>query len=249
MITLSCAIIDDEPLALDLLESYIKKTPMLHLIGRYSNGLQAMYDLESTPVDLIFLDIQMPEISGIELARRFGENVKIIFTTAFSQYAIEGYKVNALDYLLKPITYSDFLQSVGKAVTWYEIKTDANRFRLTLEEEIQNPIDENCIFVRSERRLVKIDLSKVLYIEGMKNYARIFLENQENPIVTISTLKSLVEFLPSDRFLRVQRSYIVQISKIRIIKNNFIVFGNFEVPIGEAYRDEFEKYLKNKRPE
>ena len=164
---LKCAIVDDEPLALGLLESYVNKTPFLELVGKYSSAVQAIKELPEKHIDLLFLDIQMPELNGLEFSKMVDSGTRIVFTTAFDQYAIDGYKVNALDYLLKPISYVDFLQAANKAVQWFELLQQS-------KEEIQS------IFVKSEYKLVQIELSKILYIEGLKDYLKIYEEIYRN---------------------------------------------------------------------
>ena len=161
---LTCAIVDDEPLALDLLESYVNKTPFLTLDGKYSSAVQAMKELPEKRVDLLFLDIQMPELNGLEFSKMVDPHTRIVFSTAFEQYAIDGYKVNALDYLLKPISYVDFLQAANKAVQWFEL--------------LQQPKEEiESIFVKSDYKLVQIELKKILYVEGLKDYVKIYTED------------------------------------------------------------------------
>ena len=166
---LTCAIVDDEPLALDLLESYVNKTPFLTLKGKYSSAVQAMKELPDKQVDLLFLDIQMPELNGLEFSKMVDTHTRIVFSTAFEQYAIDGYKVNALDYLLKPISYVDFLQAANKAVQWFEL--------------LQQPKEEiESIFVKSDYKLVQIELKKILYVEGLKDYVKIYTEDTARPI-------------------------------------------------------------------
>jgi DNA-binding LytR/AlgR family response regulator len=229
-------IVDDEPLALDLLESYVAKTPFLHLAGRCNNALAALDILHNVHIDLVFLDIQMPELNGLELAKMIGDNTKVIFTTAFQQYALEGFKVSALDYLLKPISYQEFLQAAGKAVKWFEM------LRNTPAVEPANA----SIFVKTEYRLVQIFLNQILYIEGLKDYVKIYLENTNEPILSLMSMKSLEERLPRDKFMRVHRSFIVQLDKIKTIERNRIVFGKIHIPISETYKDLFMEFL-NKR--
>ena len=155
---LRCAIVDDEPLALSLLESYVNKTPFLQLVGKYSSAVQAMKELPGEEVDLLFLDIQMPELNGLEFSKMVDPHTRIVFTTAFGQYAIDGYRVNALDYLLKPISYVDFLQAANKALQWFEL--------------VQKPEEIDSIFVKSDYKLVQVDLKKIMYIEGLKDYIK-----------------------------------------------------------------------------
>ncbi len=227
---LKCAIVDDEPLALGLLRSYVQKTPTLELTGEYSSAVQAMKELPDKHIDLIFLDIQMPDLSGLEFSRMIDAKTRIVFTTAFQQYAIEGYKVNALDYLLKPISYADFLGAVNKAVQWFELLEQPR-------EEIKS------IFVKSEYKLIQIELKDILYIEGLKDYVKIYEEGTSKPILSLMSMKSLEDMLPQSRFIRVHRSFIVQKDKIRVIDRNRIVFGKTYVPIGDSYKQQFQDFL------
>ena len=227
---LTCAIIDDEPLALDLLESYVNKTPFLQLAGKYSSAVTAMKELPEQQVDLLFLDIQMPELNGLEFSKMVPPHTRIVFTTAFEQYAIDGYKVNALDYLLKPISYVDFLQAANKAVQWFEL--------------LQQPRDEvQSIFVKSDYKLVQIELSKILYVEGLKDYIKIYEEGCTKPILSLMSMKSMEELLPASRFMRVHRSYIVQKEKIRVIDRGRIVFGKTYIPVSDSYKQAFQEFL------
>jgi len=231
MANIRCAVIDDEPLALGLMASYVKKTPFLELVGQYSSAIQAMHELPNNPVDLLFLDIQMPELNGLDFSRMVDSHTRIVFTTAFDQYAIDGYKVNALDYLLKPVSYTDFLKAANKALEWFKL----------MEQHQDNEIDS--IYVKSEYKLVQIELDKILYIEGLKDYVKIYEEGEEKPILTLMTMKSIEEMLPQNRFIRVHRSYIVHKNKIRVIEHNRIVFGKTYIPIGDSYKEEFQQYL------
>lgn len=227
---LKCAIVDDEPLALSLMESYVNKTPFLTLEGKYSSAVQAMKELPDKQIDLLFLDIQMPELNGLEFSKMVAPTTRIIFTTAFGQYAIDGYKVNALDYLLKPISYVDFLQAANKAVQWFELAQQP-------KEEIQS------IFVKSDYKLVQIELKKILYIEGLKDYIKIYEEDVAKPILSLMSMKSMEDLLPSSHFMRVHRSYIVQKDKIRIIDRGRIVFGKNYIPISDSYKQAFQEFL------
>ena len=233
---LKCAIVDDEPLALELLKSYVKKTPVLELNGAYSSAIEAMKMLPDNPVDLLFLDIQMPELNGLEFSHMVPEDTRIVFTTAFGQYALDGYKVNALDYLLKPISYTDFLQSVNKAVQWFDRK------RGTDNEPTDKP---DYIYVKSDYTLIQISLKDILYIEGLKDYVKIHLEGESRPILSLTSLKALEEKLPTDRFIRVHRSYIVQKQKIRVIDKARIVFGKEYIPVSESYKQELQNYIND----
>ena len=229
--TINCAIIDDEPLAAQLLESYVKKTPYLTLKGIYNSAITAMKDLRENPVQLLFLDIQMPELSGIEFARILPHDTKIIFTTAFNQYALEGYRVNALDYLLKPITYTDFLQATDKALEWFT----------TLQKQ-QTYAEDRFIFVKNDYKLVRVSLDDVLYIEGLKDYVRIYLKTGEK-VMSLMSMKKLEESLPHPEFLRTHRSYIVHMPEVRTIDRLRIVFGGQYIPISDNYKDDVLQYL------
>ena len=230
---LKCAIVDDEPLALNLLESYVNKTPFLELAGKYSSAVQAMNDLPDKHIDLLFLDIQMPELNGLELSRLVGNKVKIIFTTAFEQYALEGFRVDALDYLLKPFNYTEFLRAATKALRWSE---------MSRVENVSANVPDS-IFVKSDYKLIQIQLKDILYIEGLKDYIRIQTEDQEGGILTLMSMKSIEDHLPGDIFIRVHRSYIVNINKIKTIERNRIVFGKLYIPISDSYKERFMELL------
>lgn len=236
---LSCAIVDDEPLALDLLETYVEKTPFLQIKGKYASAVEAMKGLQEQPVDLLFLDIQMPELDGLEFSHMVIPETRIIFTTAFEQYALDSYRVNALDYLLKPISYRDFLEASNKALQWFELKNAA-------DGTVDSAEDDEYIYVKSEYKLIQISLKDILYIEGLKDYVKIYVETEARPIMSLMSLKSLEERLPTSRFLRVHRSYIVQKSKIRLIDRGRIVFGKEYIPISDSYKLDLQTYLNNK---
>ena len=237
---LRCALVDDEPLALSLLESYVRKTDSLELCGAYSSAIQAMKSLPEHPVDLLFLDIQMPELNGLEFSRMVSDNTRIIFTTAFEQYAIDGYRVNALDYLLKPISYNDFIEAVNKALQWFELRKKAET-----PDSVQTslPTDSNHIYVKSDYKIVQIELDKILYIEGLKDYIKIYTEDNPRPILSLTSMKTMEEKLPSNRFIRVHRSYIVQKQKIKIIDKGRIVFGKEYIPVSDSYKQELQNYV------
>lgn len=234
--TLTCAIIDDEPLAISLLESYANKTPFLRLTAKFNSALEALPVLSSQPVDLLFLDIQMPELSGMEFSRILKTDTRIIFTTAFEQYALDSYKVNALDYLLKPISYPDFLQAANKALQWYE--------HMQAPAPVSAPVTEiESIFIKTEYKQVQVELCKILYIEGLKDYVKIFVEDEPHPILSLMSMKSLEEMLPANRFIRVHRSFIVQPEKIKVIERNRIVFGKEYIPISDNYKPKLVEFL------
>lgn len=228
--TITCFIIDDEPLALQLLESYVAKTPFLQITGKFSSATAAMPQIMEKKPELLFLDIQMAELSGMELAKMVPENTRIIFTTAFQQYAIDSYKVNALDYLLKPFSYSDFMAAANKAVQWFELKNQK-----------ANPAEpaNDCIYVKADSQLVQIKLQSITYIEGLKDYLKIYTDENDRPVITHLTMKSMEELLPANQFLRVHKSFIVQTNKIKIIERSRIVFGKTYIPISDTYKEQF----------
>lgn len=235
MMILNCCIIDDEPLALELLESYVNRTPFLTLCGKYTSALSALKEMDFDRVDLLFLDIQMPELNGMEFSGMIGDKTKIIFTTAFERYAIDSYKVNALDYLLKPISYSDFFVAATKALRWYELTRGVSE-----KNEIES------IFVKSDYKLVQVELKRILYVEGLKDYVKIFIEGEAQPLLSLMSLKALEEVLPLHRFIRVHRSFIVQADKIKVIERNRIVFGKTYIPVSDSYKDKFMAFLNRR---
>jgi DNA-binding LytR/AlgR family response regulator len=241
---IKCAIVDDEPLAVELLASYVKKIPFLELCGKYSNATDALHGIGEEPVDLLFLDIQMPELNGLELSKMVPENTRIVFTTAFNQYAVDGFRVNALDYLLKPISYADFLEASNKALQWFQLvqqnEQQAQAAAPAPEEE------QRSIFVKSEYKLLQIDLDDIRYIEGLKDYVKIYTEQSQHPILSLMNMKAIEQMLPASRFIRVHRSFIVQKSKIREIERNRIVFGDVYIPIGDSYKQAFQDFINNK---
>lgn len=241
---LTCYVIDDEPLAVSLLESYVKKTPFLALEGTFNSAIHALTAISDHPVDILFLDIQMPELNGLEFSRIVGGETRIIFTTAFERYAADSYKVNALDYLLKPISYPDFLTAANKALQWFEM-TRKNTIQvdgtvIPAKEEIES------IFVKTEYKLIQIALNKILYIEGLKDYVKIYTEDDIHPILSLMSMKTMEEMLPSKNFIRVHRSYIVQAQKIKVIERNRIVFGKAYIPISDNYKPRFMEFLSQR---
>lgn len=229
--TINCAIIDDEPLAAGLLKSYVEKTSFLKLIGCYGSAIEAMKELRDHPAQLLFLDIQMPERSGIEFARVLPPNTKIIFTTAFQQYAVEGYKVNALDYLLKPISYDDFMKSANKAVEWF-----------TIVQKQQAYATDRFMFIKSDYKLFRVNLDDILYIEGLKDYIRIYLQDGSR-VMSLMNMKKLEDYLPHPEFLRAHRSYIVHMTKAESIDRFRIVYGDQFIPVSDSYKEEVQQFI------
>jgi DNA-binding LytR/AlgR family response regulator len=237
---LSAIIVDDEPPAVALLESYVKRTPYLTLAGSYNSAVEASTHLARERADLILLDIQMPEINGMEFSRMISHDARIIFTTAFSQYALDSYRVNALDYLLKPISYADFLQAAAKALRWHELSQPRSE---------PAPPAGKSIFVKSEHKLVQVEYSKILYIESLKDYVVIHSDDQAVPALqSLASIQNMESALPADTFIRVHRSFIVNMDKIKIIENNRIVFGKTYIPISETYRKRLNEMLNLRSP-
>ncbi|NDV96531.1 DNA-binding response regulator [Dysgonomonas sp. 521] len=226
---LKCVIIDDEPLAIDLLKSYVLKTPFLELAGAFDNALSAINTINENHVDVLFLDINMPQINGIEFSKMVPASTRVIFTTAYDQYAVEGFRLNALDYLLKPINYPDFLQAANKALEWFKL-TDAGQ-------------TSNSIFIKSGYRMEKLYFDNILYIENQKDYVKFHLEDQKEPVSSLMSMQSLEEKLPSKIFMRVHRSFIVNLEKIKTIERNCIVFGKEYIPVSESYKVKFAEFL------
>lgn len=229
--TLNCIIIDDEPLAAQLLASYAQKTTFLNLIGTFNSAVAAIKNVKEKRIDLIFLDIQMPELSGLEFATLLPPTCKIVFTTAFSQYAIDGYKVNAIDYLLKPISYDDFLKAANKALDSFAVV------------EKKDEQEDRFIYVKSEYKLVRVLYDDILYIEGLKDYVKIYLDNNQRPIHSLMNMKTMEDYLPSPEFLRIHRSYIVHMPKVKAIDHSRLVIGENYLPVSDSYKEELQQYL------
>jgi DNA-binding LytR/AlgR family response regulator len=237
-------IIDDEPLALDVLETYISQIPDLHLVARCTNALEANEVLRKQPVDLIFLDIQMPQLSGVEFIRTLTRPPMFIFTTAYSNYALEGFELNAIDYLLKPISLDRFMKAVNKALSQFELRRREESADTSTGAE-----GEDFFFVKADKKLVKIKYDEILYIEGLKDYVIIRLE--QGRVVTLQTMKSLEDKLPLSKFKRIHRSYIVSLDKIHAVDGTSVdVYEKGQIkqlPIGKNYRDEILEIVnKNK---
>lgn len=241
---INCIAVDDEPLALVLVCAFVEQTPFLKLIGRYSSAVEALVGLQDQKVDLIFLDIQMPNLNGMELARvldsRGANKPRIIFTTAYNQFAIEGYRVDALDYLLKPFNYEEFLHASNKALTYFEL---VNRSNSPATVIVAEPEEEEYLFLKIEYQLVRIALNDILYIEGLKDYVKIYLQDKEKPLLSLTSLKALEEKLPSKRFMRVHRSFIVSLNKINSITRNALQIGKVNITVGDQYKEAFGVFL------
>jgi two-component system, LytTR family, response regulator LytT len=226
--------IDDEPLALQLISGYIKNTPFLEFVESFDNPLIAMEYLENNMVDLIFLDIQMPDLPGIELARQISKETKVVFTTAYEKYALEGFRLEAVDYLLKPFGYDEFLTAANKVKKIVDLETKANA---TIET------NNNFLFLKADYKIRRINYDEILYIEGLKDYIKIYLKNEPKPIISHYSLKLLEAKLPSSMFMRIHRSFIVNLNGISTVDRFRIVFGKEYLPVSDQYKEKFQKYL------
>lgn len=231
---LNCVIIDDEPLAVKLLESYVDQTTFLNLKNSFNSAIEAIPYISEETIDLLFLDINMPNLNGLDFAKTLPSTCKIIFTTAYDQYAVEGFKVNALDYLLKPISYADFLKASTRALDWHK-KGSGGKENST-----------NSIFVKSGYRAEKLDYDQILYIENQKDYVKFYLEGQKEPISSLMNLQFLSEKLPKDKFMRVHRSFIVNLDKVKTVERSSIIFGKVYIPVSDSYKDTFSKFMESK---
>ena len=234
---ISCVIVDDEPMALNLVESYVNKTPFLELKKKCSSAIEAMEFIKNEPVDLLFLDIQMPDLTGIEFSKMLPKETRVIFTTAFDQYALEGFKVEALDYLLKPFDYAEFLAAANKANTWFELVKGKKQPIISEEKEF--------LFVKSEYKQLRIKLADVLYFEGLKDYIKIWVKDNPKAILTLMSLKSLEKELPETQFMRVHRSFIVSLKNIEVIERSQIVINKQRITVSDQYKSKFLAFVNN----
>lgn len=234
---IQCIAIDDEPLALQQMASYAEKTPFLELQDTFDNAFKAIEYLEQHDIDLMFVDINMPDLNGLDFVKSLERPPRVVFTTAYSEYAVEGFKVDALDYLLKPIAYADFLRATNKAKKLLEPQ------KPTQTEKIETLTNEDFLMIKSEHKIIRVRLKDIKYIEGMREYVRIHLEGQR-PIMTLMSMKKLEEHLPEKSFMRTHRSYIVNLSKITVIERSRILFDkDVYIPVSEQYKAKFQEYL------
>ncbi|WP_071145947.1 LytR/AlgR family response regulator transcription factor [Bacteroides ihuae] len=236
---IKCIAIDDEPLALTQLTGYISRVPFLQQVKACQDAFDAMEVLAAEEIDLIFVDINMPDLNGLDFVRSLVVRPLIIFTTAYSEYAIEGFKVDAIDYLLKPFSFQDFLKAADKARRQLEYQSSSSS-----ENEANVFNDESSLFVKADYKIVRININDIKYVECMSEYVRIFIEGEDKPVMTLLSMRKLEERLPSGQFMRVHRSYIVNLKKIAEISRLRIIFdGNVYIPIGENYKDKFTEYI------
>ena len=243
MTSLRCFVVDDEPLAVKMLENFIARTPFLELAASFTDPVLALSEMRTQAPDLVFLDIQMPDLSGMELSRMVPAGTRIIFTTAFKQYAFESYEVSALDFLLKPIRYQKFLEAAEKAREWFALKEAA-----TAAPSASAPAAETktSTFFKVDGALRKVEFDDILFVEGMKDYVMVFLASQKQPLVTHVTMKGMEEMLPAGQFMRIHRSFIVALDKVASVSGTGDVkVGDRLLHVSDAYREAFDAYLRN----
>jgi len=226
--------VDDEPLALQLVTGYIKKTPGLELAGSFDNPQEALEFVINEKVDLIFIDIQMPDLTGIEFTRALTGGPRVVFTTAYEKYALEGFKLDVVDYLLKPFSYEEFLKAVGKA---------ARLIRIEQGEQEKVESNSEFLFLKSDYKIRRINCNDILYIEGLKDYVKVYTAGTPKPVLSLITMKLLEAKLPPAKFMRVHRSFIVNLERIDTIERSRIVFGKTYIPVSEQYKDKFQEFV------
>lgn len=237
---INCIIVEDEPLAMKLIEGYVRQTPFLALKASCSSAIEAIQYLNNNEdIELVFLDIQMSDLSGLDFSKTLKPHIRIIFATAFEQYALEGYKVNAIGYLLKPFDYSEFLAAANKAMQQFSRQEDKMPNK-------QASASGGFIFVKSEYKQVKISLDDILYIEGLKDYVKIMLRSQDKPILTLMSLKKFEEELPRQQFMRVHRSFIIALDKIDAIERSQVLIREERITVAPQYKDAFDAFMRNK---
>jgi DNA-binding LytR/AlgR family response regulator len=228
---MTCIIVDDEPLAVKLLESFVTKTPGMELLGSYTDSVEAINAVKEQQPNLLFLDIQMPDLNGMELARMIPDGTRVIFTTAFKEYAFESYEVKALDFLLKPIRYNKFMAAIEKAKDWFVSRTSPQT-----------------IFLKVDGEYRQVAIQDILYVSGLKDYVKFYLTEERKPLITHLTMKAVEEMLPSEQFMRVHRSYIVALDKIRKVdRNDCIYIGEEIIRVTDAFRDTFLQYINTRK--
>lgn len=233
-----CVIVDDEPLALAQLKGYVERVPFLECVKACSCASEAISVVAEEGVDVMFLDINMPDLSGIQLAKSLKNPPKIVFTTAYPEYAVEGFRVDAVDYILKPFGFDEFLRAANKVNELCTLQ------RIASKSEGEMSLDSDSIFVKSDYRVLRVPVNSIRFIESMSEYVRIFVENEPKPIVTLLSMKKVEEVLPKNIFMRVHRSYIVNLTKIKEVSRMRIVYdNNVFIPIGDMYKDNFFEYI------
>ena len=236
---ITCITIDDEPLALKQIDNYVKKTPFLQLSGSFHSATEAKEFINEHPVDVIFTDINMPDCSGMQFVKELEEPPLIVFSTAYEEYAVESFRVDAIDYLLKPYSYQDFLKAALKVKQYHEWKSSEN------DKAVNNATDEY-FFVRADNQSTKIIINDILYVEAMSEYIRLHFKNAK-PLMTFMSIKLMMETLPDDRFMRIHRSYITSIEDIKSFRRNELELNDGTIlPVSATYKEDLQKYIENK---
>jgi two-component system, LytTR family, response regulator len=238
---LNCVIVEDEPLARNLLTEYVRKVPSLNLIEACSSPIIALEVLRNNPIDVLFLDVQMPELTGISLLKVLQKRPLVILTTAYSEYALQGYELDVVDYLLKPITFERFLKAVDKVT----LRLDSKKSPAIIAEKPAATVEQPFVFIKDGTKLVKVVFDDILYVEGLKDYVTIHLNNQK--IVSLQRLKTLEEQLPPEKFIRVHNSFIVALRSIDVVHKNHVQIRNAQIPIGETYKKSFRDFIEQNR--
>lgn len=243
---INCVAVDDEPLALGLVCSFIEKTPFLRLVGRHESAVAALRSLHERPdAQLLFLDIKMPDLSGLELAKVLQYGPRVIFTTAFNQYALEGFRVDALDYLLKPFDYQEFLRAALKAKAYFEMKQASEApapSHAPIQQFTSSP-EEDHIYLKVEYQLVRVALADIVYVEGLKDYVKVHLASQTRPLLSLTSLRSMEEKLPAGKFMRIHRSYIVGLGHIQSVGRGTVQLAGETLPVSDGYRETFDQFF------
>lgn len=248
---INCVAVDDEPLALGLVCSFIEKTPFLRLVGRHESAVAALRSLHERPdAQLLFLDIKMPDLSGLELAKVLQHGPRVIFTTAFNQYALEGFRVDALDYLLKPFDYQEFLRAALKARAYFEMKQASEAPPVAAPVPAVSPAphlpaapEEDHIYLKVEYQLVRVALADIVYVEGLKDYVKVHLASQARPLLSLTSLRSMEEKLPASKFMRIHRSYIVGLGHIQSVGRGTVQLAGETLPVSDGYRETFDQFF------
>lgn len=240
---MKCVIIDDEPLAIDVIESYVKQVGGLEIVVKCTNPLEAITFLNKKKVDLVFLDIEMPNLTGIDLVKALDNIPQFIFTTAYPEYALDGFNLNATDYLVKPIPFHRFLKAVTRAKEKYELEQNNTINNEVVNESLSSENPDNFIFVKSEYENIKVNTDTIKYIQGLKDYIKIYTTQSDKAILTLSSFKDILQKLPSKRFIRVHRSFVINIDFISALQKTKIVVDGMQIPIGETYKDDVIKRL------
>lgn len=236
MSKIHCIVVDDEPHALELIKSYVLQTPFLEFKAGFNNASEALICIEEQPIDLCFLDIQMPSLSGMSLSKMLDENQRVIFTTAFEKYALEGYKVNALDYLLKPVSYDEFYQAALRAKTAFD----------SIHAPTEIEVSPKHVLVKADYKVHQINLEDILFFEGVKDYVRIHRKSTDKVLMPLMSLKYLEAKLAAANFMRVHRSYLVNLNSISVIERNQIVFGTHRITVSDKYKATFTNFMSTR---